>query len=694
MLSPIEVLQPALVGVIQTSSEREHNSDAGPDSFLDLPQSWITCEFYDEHSVLDFFRGIAERRFSAVCFASNSLFNPAIHDVACKQAECLVKASEEGMGIVLLQQFLPEGSSRLCSFLPAFHQLEYNGIGYRRLDRISLVDATILGAGAPLTLDERTFGSREAVLWSSITPHHPRGWRDVATVQADGQEHAVLLRTRASRGRIIASALPLDWLADRRLLAYAIGLSVRSLGSLYVHSGQASKTDDLSLELLLGRLLAKGGHLSSVSVAHPSVVSSAVQPFADFSHLVVSNEWGWPELTALEPDRVRARLENGGSVAAYGSAATAGGRRILSVMRGRPMYLQLAHIFAAWFEVNSKRFLDAPTTQVRALAAAVRAVHDATIDKDEIPRSIAVREIDQQLEQYFRLRLNGTDNVDGHVLPTASLASAMFLLEHRPEEIAPLLRWIKRGAYISSFAAVQQAALWLPDVDEPHEQIAQTELERVYERLLAVRACPGESVQLDELLAMLSDHTTPMSRKAIIAESLIAFGTRETLVRAAVATRQIQNDLDVALAADHAPLEVICLLTAFLVRVHAAQELTAGSAPVDALLGIPTFDLSADHRQALEEARLDADALRERLEATRTFGAKAVGWAILLTFFVIIGICGFLVANLSVGSSTWIAIFVPILAVASAVLAYVGNRASKVECEPRMLRVIRELWRR
>jgi hypothetical protein len=248
-------------------------------------------------------------------------------------------------------------------------------------------------------------------------------------------------------------------------------------------------------------------------------------------------------------------------------------------------------------------------------------VHDSTIDPDEVPRSIALDEIDRLLGSYFDARLHGTDNADGHVLPTASLASAMLLLEHPREEIAPLLAWIERGEYVSSFAALQQATLWLPGVDVSLGRVAQSDLEKIYEYLLAVRDSPGDSAVLDQLLAVLGDPDAPVSRKAIIAESLVGFGDPETVARAAGAARQLQNDLDLALSADQAPLEVICLLTAFLVRVHAAQEPTAGYSLLDGLPGAHTYDLEADLRRDLEESRHDAQALQDQLQATRAFGA-------------------------------------------------------------------------
>ena len=93
---------PATVGVIQTSSERDHNSDAGPEAFHELGLDRVRFEFFDEHSIGDLLRGVAERRFSAISFGSNSLFNPVIHAASQEAAAEIGAASEAGMGIVTL----------------------------------------------------------------------------------------------------------------------------------------------------------------------------------------------------------------------------------------------------------------------------------------------------------------------------------------------------------------------------------------------------------------------------------------------------------------------------------------------------------------------------------------------------------------------------------------------------------------
>ena len=78
-----------------------------------------------------------------------------------------------------------------------------------------------------------------------------------------------------------------------------------------------------------------------------------------------------------------------------------------------------------------------------------------------------------------------------------------------------------------------------------------------------------------------------------------------------------------------APLQVVCLLTAFLVRVHAAEEPAAGDFSVGGHAGKPVadrIDLNLEEdlrgelgaaRRDLSEARREAQLLRDQLEAWR-----------------------------------------------------------------------------
>ena len=142
-----------------------------------------------------------------------------------------MQASEDGMGIVLLQQFLPQGSNRKCGFLGRGSRIEYRGIGYQRLSKLEVHDRAVW-CGRSRQYWCGTFGNREPVLWSTVTPLiRGRGahWRRLRlTVRSTSCCDALA----DLAGAVIASALPLDWMIDRRLLTYAIGLSVRPSGTL------------------------------------------------------------------------------------------------------------------------------------------------------------------------------------------------------------------------------------------------------------------------------------------------------------------------------------------------------------------------------------------------------------------------------------------------------------------------------
>lgn len=293
----------------------------------------------------------------------------------------------------------------------------------------------------------------------------------------------------------------------------------------------------------------------------------------------------WPQVSHLATP---GRLENGGSVTAFGSVAGPDGKRILATVGGRPHYLQLADEFAVWFRANLARFHAAPTTQVRALAVTARAIYEKTADKDEVPRALSLDVVGDELKEYFNARLGLNDNVDAHVLPTASVASAMVLLDRPPEQIAPMVTWINERGYLSSFAAKQQSALWLDGVHLTDEDgTPETELEKIYDRLLAMKA--GSATDEDRafllnLLLNADDDAVPLTRKAIIAEALSRYAPIDADM--AMAAGRLRNALERAFRNQLAPLELVCLLTAFLIRVHADEELTTGAVPYS-VFGVP-----------------------------------------------------------------------------------------------------------
>ncbi|HEX5406024.1 MAG TPA: hypothetical protein VFX16_27425, partial [Pseudonocardiaceae bacterium] len=100
----METIKPAIVGVVQPSSERDHNSDADQDSFRRVLLPWVRFEFYDEHSVDSLYESVAKMRLSAIVFASNSLTHPAIYEASNAAAASIQRAVSGGMGVVVLQQ--------------------------------------------------------------------------------------------------------------------------------------------------------------------------------------------------------------------------------------------------------------------------------------------------------------------------------------------------------------------------------------------------------------------------------------------------------------------------------------------------------------------------------------------------------------------------------------------------------------
>lgn len=330
---------------------------------------------------------------------------------------------------------------------------------------------------------------------------------------------------------------------------------------------------------------------------------------------------------------------------------------------------------------------DCRSDQVVAAKAIAKTTHDA----DEVPRNLALEELDREFSEYFEDRLGGSDNVDGHVLPTASIASALHTLNRAPAAIEPLLQWIRNAGYFSSFASEQQAQLWLPQLGLELSQHPNSDLEHIYADLLAHRDDPSNTAVVEGLIARLSDADVPLVRKAIIAESLSRSQDQETLAKTASAAAGLQNDLERALTSGHGPLEVVCLLTACFVRIHHAEEFGAGYLSYQPSRTPAVPDLEPALRKAKDEARDEAEKLSGTLKEARGFATTAVGIAVVLGLLIVVSLTAFAVVKVHGGWAARVPILVAVTAVVVAMLHYVGRRAAEFGCAPRVLREFRQL---
>ncbi|MFF4557706.1 hypothetical protein [Streptomyces sp. NPDC001422] len=677
------------MGVVQSSSERDHNSDADRDSFRRLTLPWVEFQFFDEHSVGDLYRRVEDMSLSAVVYASNSLFSPAIFEASRAAAPCIGRAVNNGMGLVVLQQFLPPDVVRTCDFLPMPHQIEYRGVRDCHIKRVQVNERAIDVHGrAALTLGTDRFGTRSPTLWSEVKPAFRGEWRPIATVELRNTRKVdVILRSRTPRARLIVSALPLDWLADEALLGYVIARAVRSRGTLYLHPDGESVANDVSMQLAFGQAVLQGGHLSHHSIRDPRDVQVRDTPYRHFSHLLFSPRWNWSDLSALRSEGTKSRLENEGSITAH-AGTFSDGHPLLVTVGGRPPYLEVADRFANWLEVNAERFRDAPTSPLRALAVAAVAIESAAADTDAVPRSMSVEEVRNYLRSYVVRRRQGRDNVDGHVLPTAAIASAMELLRFPSEEIAPLRSWIERGDYASSTASLQQALLWLPGLRLQRPRAVVRSIDKVYDDLLTVREEGHTSSSLSRLCAILSDGEAPISLRAIIAENLTEGCDAQTLARVAGSARTLQSDLEQSLDAGHPPLEAVCLIVATLIRIRSRSGLQSSFRQIK--LEESQAQRTVDLRRDLESMKQHVADNAEVLAATQNSGRRFVG-SLVVAAATILGLAFVLLLDhVTADLSTWIEIALPVLLTFTAMAAYLGARAARVGCEPRWLRAFRD----
>ena len=490
------------------------------------------------------------------------------------------------------------------------------------------------------------------------------------------------------------SALPLDWLADPSLLAHVVSRAVRGRGTLYLQPEGDNGAEDASVQVAFGRAVLNGGFLARHVIPGPEEVDVRRPPFRHFSHFLVSRAWSWTDLGSLLGQNTRSRLENGGSITAHARGTEEPGERhpLLVTLCGRPSYLEIADRFARWFEVNQQKFLDGQTAPVRALAAVADAITQAADDADAIPQVMSVDQIKALLQSYIAARRGNLDNVDGHVLPTAAIASTMELLGYDTAEVAPLRSWIESGEYTSSPASLRQAMLWLANLSPLPLPAPSTEIDKVYQALLQARIEGHESECVTFLCGVLGDSSRSISLRAIVAEALTKNCDYLTLAKVASSALTLQRDLEVSLTAEHPPLEAVCLITTALIRIHAASGLSCGTK-------VPEQDDTSRIQAAQDsDLRRDLEVTTQKLaeagielSRVRTFTRRVVGASVIGTILIALGVYVFLLTAVTLDIQSWVAISIPCLAVLAVIFAYVGARASVAGCEPRWMSAAREL---
>jgi hypothetical protein len=603
----------ALVAVVQTTTERDRSSEAGPEVYADLEASmpWINFCFYDEHSIDDCYRQVRDGLFSSLVFASNSLFNPLIYAATEKAGLVIQRQSDRGMGIVILQQYLPPGSDpRTCTFLPIKHQVTFRAIPRTDMKSLDVSKHTFR------VMDRTSFSGllgdfvvRAPTLWSLAEPELPGEWSRIAWAKtsAGGPEITVIQRSRSPRARVIVSAIPLDWLMDTDLLANLVARSVMFTGTLYVHPPGRARDDSVSLRLALGRASREGRHLKYYEIGSPSDIDVAGYPYRHFNHLLLHPDWTWSDISGELRDALKRRLENEGSVTACADQSVVPGVPMLVTVGTRPAYLQLADRFASWLASTNGELVDYPAPPIRALAALAAAINSACEHNDAVPRAFDLGALRKHLEPFFERRLrDGSDNVDDEAMPTAAVASTMILLDMPPERYRPLTEWLERREHTASYASLRQGEVWLEDLSLTGPSSKRRESDTLFDEIIKFRDAAGPST-LEWLTKKLENPKTLVSHRAIIAEAMTATERSDAIAAVALSARTLHDDLNHAYSQPHPALELLAMLSASLIRIHKA----AG-------IGVDLTDLLLDDGEASNDAgSLEEQLRREREERAR-----------------------------------------------------------------------------
>jgi len=699
----------ALVAVVQSTSERDRNSEAGQEAFLELQtcMPWVDFKFYDEHTIDQCYRDVRDGLFSSLIFASNSLFNPLIYSASDQAATTIQRQSQRGMGIVILQQFLPAGATIECKFLPTKHQVIFRAIRPLTIDALTISDRTIrVRDGQEFAEVLEDFEVRAPTLWSLAEPHLAGEWAHIASAHTSDGVKTVIQRSRSPRARIIVSAIPLDWLARGDLLANLVARSVMFNGTLYVHPEGADDQYDVALHLARGRAGQGGRHLTSHVIASPDEIKVSGYPYRHFNHLLLNPAWGWSDVSDDLRKGLRRRLENEGSVTACADNSVTGVPMMVTV-GGRPDYVQLADRFATWLARSGIPILDMPAPPIRAFGALAAALDDLCEHNDAVPRTLDLESVRSLLTPYFERRLsNGGDNVDRQATPTAAIASAMRLVGVDDERVDPLVRWLERGDYLTSKASQRQAKLWLPDLDLPDPGPPQTEIDLLYCQVESALHSSDPGPALAWLSDLLHNKTGSgwVSHRAIVAEALTARGHNDAMAAVAGAARSLHDDLDRAYNQPHPSLELIAMLTSALARVHRkagfgidlTDLVSSGESGTSSLETAETLeealDRERDERVASERIHSEQmTSLRAETARAQRLSRTLIGAVTLTLWAAIVGvsILIFALARNPVGGVAPIVAGAVVVITTSGIV--IGKYSAKVGCEPAFLSFVRNL---
>ena len=698
----------AVVAVVQTTSERDRSSEAGHEAYLGLQATipWIEFRFYDEHSIEQCYRDVQDGALSSLIFASNSLFNPLIYGATEEASRIIQRRSQRGMGIIVLQQFLPQGKSCECLFLPINHQVTFKAIPPLTMETLTVNDRTIhVRDGTAFTGVLGDFTVRAPTLWSIAEPQLASEWSPIAWARTGDGVKTVIQRSRSPRARTIVSSIPLDWLERRDLLANLVARSVMFNGTLYVHPKGQRLAGDAAMRLALGRASQCGRHLASHEIGALEEIDVAGYPYRHFNHLLVHPSWGWSDISNDLRLALRRRLENDGSVTACADGSVTGVPMMVSV-GGRPAYLQLADRCALFLASSGEAIFDTPAPPIRALAALAAAVSMACEHNDAVPRAFHLESLRKQFAPYFKRRLrNGSDNVDREAMPTAALASAMRLLGMDAAQSDPLVRWLESGDFLASPAVLRQAKVWLPDMTLPDLPPPATAVDELYDQLGSYLTSTEAEIHLSWLTTRLEDRNGLVSHRAIIAEALTASGRAEAIAAVALSARTLLDDLDHAYRQAHPALELVALLTSALIRLH-----KQGAFGVDLSAAIPEVGRNAEpdgaeerlyeevHRDREERLRLDTfhqeqvAALRDERARAESLSRKLIS---VFTVFLWMGITGavlvlYVMFGRGLGDAAALAGVGSVLLGAS--VQVIGKQSAEHGCEPAFLAAIR-FWR-
>lgn len=580
-------LRRATVAVVVNSNDNDHFTVSGEARFRAACPSWADLVFVPDHDITDTLGTLLdEGAVDTVVFASNSLITPAAQR-AIGHDHFRRRWTEQGrnrdVGMVVLHQFLSPGATLALDFLGAasFELVGQQPRAVKARDIEFRPDWLFTEQATANQLRERFralalgYGPKKYCLWARSRPRYPMQWEPVAWEQ--GGETLIAASTAGER-TVIASPVPVDLIGNPELLGSFIACALRPRGCLLVEkpSSTGSTAFRPAFSPALASAIERRRFVWRLSAHDAAEIHPGRPPFDFFQELILTKDWPFEQIDALDEETILRKLERGGSIVATFTGAR--NSPVTVRLQGQPSYAQRANRLASWFLPRVDSF-KGDVWATRGLAQAVAAAREAFKDERLIPQALRPEFVSRHVVEPLVARVQD-DNVDDNVLATAATYATLRLLEpDRPR--AGILAWLADHVDGEPLSVVAQVLLLVEELrtEERRQQVLEA---------AKSDAGPDEDARLLKAYAgVLFADNQPDLLLAAASDPSLGLGVRAELLRALVRSSGEATDATVGLAAlvreridklatGTGGLEAVCLGNSALIELSRRQGIGPG----------------------------------------------------------------------------------------------------------------------